>query len=137
MAAVAARSAAAEVQRENEVREVQSTRRIIKRRRKVARWKSPKFLLGMLCAGLVCGFCFVNTYANLAKTGYSRDELTNIYNQEKLENEQLKVQWNLLSSPRNVTAAAEKAGMIYAKDYDYLGKEKKTVASASESAIKD
>ena len=75
------------------------------------------------------GFCFVNTYANLAVTGYSRDELSNTFNEEKIKNEELKVQWNLLTSPRNVVASAEKSGMIYAKDYDYLGKPK-TVASA-------
>ena len=131
MAAVAVRPAEAEVQRQSDVRENRLPPRSRRRRRKVARWKSPKFLLVMLGFTLFLGFCFVNTYANLAVTGFSRDELSNTYNEQKIKNEELKVQWNLLSSPHNVTAAAQKSGMIYAKDYDYLGKPK-SVASAKE-----
>lgn len=134
MAAVAARSNA-EVQRETDAGEVRTTRRVVRRRRRTSALSSPKSFFVMMGMVLVVGLCFVNTYAHITVTGYNRDQLTNTYNEEKQKNEDLKVQWNLLSSPHNVVASAEKSGMIYAKDYDYLGKPK-SIASVPQS-VKD
>lgn len=78
--------------------------------------------------GVAMLFGWVAVYANVTITGYNRSRLTSECRAEKLKNERLKVECSRLSSPHIVTAAAERAGMIYATQYDYVH-QPQTVAS--------
>lgn len=94
---------------------------------KVRLARVSRLIVSVLVLAFVFGY--VNVYANLTMTGYNRSKLMTVCREEKLKNERLKVQWNSLSSPHKVVTAAEKSGMVYASDYDYLNKPK-TIASA-------
>lgn len=74
-------------------------------------------------------FGYVSVYANLTKTGFSRSKLTQMCRVERLRNERLKVEWIRHCSPETVVAAAEKSGMVYATEYEYVGQQQ-NVASA-------
>jgi hypothetical protein len=99
------------------------------------RTRRPKSLLrrhapyGVLCAALMCIFGYVWLYANLTATSFDRSRMMNEFKAEQIRNERLKVEYVRRLSPAYAMAAAEKAGMVYAKQYDYLGKSD-TVARA-------
>lgn len=101
------------------------------RRRSAARFPKAIRIL-ILIAGLALPFGYINAYANLAVTGYNRDSLMEQCRQERIHNERLKVELIRRSSPRSIVALAQKQGMIYATQYDYLQKPK-AVASAKRS----
>ena len=89
--------------------------------------RTLKLLIPMLA--LAFAFGYMNVYANLTTTAYSRTRLMTMYKQEKIKNERLKLMLTSRSGPQEVTSAAAKAGMVYATKYDYLGKPQ-NVASA-------
>ncbi|MCE5313619.1 MAG: hypothetical protein ABFD49_01500 [Armatimonadota bacterium] len=98
------------------------------RRLRFARFKHGlKMLLPVIAVVMLFGW--VAVYANVTVTGYNRARLTAECRAAKLMNERLKVEYNRLSSPHKVVAAAEKTGMVYATDYDYVHPPQ-TVASA-------
>lgn len=97
------------------------------RRLRYARFKRVVKML-MPVIGVAMLFGWVAVYANVTVTGYNRSKLTAQFRAEKLKNERLKVECSHLSSPHIVTAAAEKAGMVYATQYDYVH-QPQTVAS--------
>lgn len=82
-----------------------------------------------LAIGLAFLFGYASVYANLAKTGYTRSELSAMCRRQRIENERLRVELVRRSSPNFVVAAAKQSGMIPATQYDYLNKSR-TVASA-------
>ena len=51
------------------------------------------------------------------------------YKQEKLKNQELRIKLDALRRPQNVVAEAQKSGMVYATQYEYIGRQQK-VASA-------
>lgn len=100
---------------------------------RVRRRPRPRFIrlarLAVLAFCLIGLFGYASIYGNLTVAGYNRSKLMDAYRSELLENQRLKVEWISLGSPNRVVAAAEKSGMVYATDYEYLGKPQ-TVASA-------
>lgn len=78
--------------------------------------------------GVAMLFGWVAIYANVTVTGYNRSRLTSECRAERLENERLTVEYSRLSSPHIVTSSAQKAGMVYATEYDYIHRPQ-TVAS--------
>lgn len=89
------------------------------RRRRRSRFSQFIRML-MPVVGVAMLFGWVAIYANVTVTGYNRSRLTEQCRIERLKNERLKVECSRLSSPHKVTAAAQKAGMIYATSYDYI-----------------
>ena len=126
MAAVAAR--ATTVQKQTAAQPVRTTRRTRVRRSPRSSFRRAGRLV-LLVSALAFLFGYVNVYASLAKTSYSRSRLVQMCREEKLKNERLKVEWTRRCSPQNVVAAAEKSGMVYASNYEYMGASQ-TVASA-------
>jgi len=72
---------------------------------------------------------YVNVYARVTVAGYSRGRLDSVVRAEKIRNERLKLTYNSLCSPARVVAAAEKSGMVYPSNYEYL-RDTRMVASA-------
>lgn len=104
-----------------------AVRRVRVRRPKL---RAPRFIKPALIVLLLAGvFGYVNTYAKLTATAADRNRLTVQVKREKIRHERLKLRYIIDSSPRSVTAAAERNGMVYATDYDYL-RRPQTVASA-------
>ncbi|MCE5324142.1 hypothetical protein LLG46_12625 [bacterium] len=113
------------------VRRSPRTMRARTRRLRYARFKRVmKILMPVVCVAMLFGW--VAIYANVTVTGYNRSKLTAQLRAERLQNERLKVECSRLSSPHIVTVAAEKAGMVYATQYDYIH-QPQTVASADAS----
>lgn len=127
MAAVAAR--AATVRKQTADQSARTTRRVRVRRSPRSSFRRAGRLI-LLVSILAFSFGYVNVYANLAKTSYSRSRLVQMCREEKLQNERLKVEWTRRCSPQNIVAAAEKSGMVYATDYEYIGVSQ-TIASAA------
>lgn len=120
MAAVAQRRVE-ETRQQTTVTGTRRVRRARPRRRAWARYR-PMFSLiaGVLGLGLVLGW--MSVYGRLAVAGYNRSELVAACRQEQLKNQRLKLKLDSLTSPQSVVAAAQKAGMVYATEYEYLGK---------------
>ncbi|MCE5198367.1 MAG: hypothetical protein ABFD54_16695 [Armatimonadota bacterium] len=117
MAAVAQRSNA--VQTPRVTHSTQAPRRTRSRRR-----PNYKFRNALKCftfaVAIAMLFGWVSVHARITVTGYNRSRLTDLCREERLKNQRLKVQWDSLSSPHNVVAAAERSGMVYAAQYDYI-----------------
>ena len=126
MAAVAAR--AATVRRQTADQPVRTTRRTRVRRSPRSSFRRAGRLVLLVSAAFLFGY--IGVYASLAKTSYNRSNLVQMCREEKLRNERLKVEWTRRCSPQNVVAAAEKSGMVYATNYEYMGASQ-TVASAA------
>ncbi len=96
--------------------------RVTGRRRTIRQPYNYLMLVKRVLSALMIAFLlgYVNVYANLATTGHSRSRLTAAYERELRRNEQLKVEFKSLSSPHNVVMAAQKGGMVYATQYDYI-----------------
>lgn len=129
MAAVAR---AATVRKQNIDQPVRKTRRTRVRRSPRSSFRRAGRLV-LLVSALAFLFGYVNVYANLAKTSYNRSRLVQMCREEKLKNERLKVEWTRRCSPQNIVVEAEKSGMVYATEYDYIG-EPETIASAARLA---
>ncbi len=95
-----------------------STRTRVRRRRRSRFSQFVKMIMPVV--GVAMLFGWVAVYANVTVTGYNRSRLTEQCRVERLKNERLKVECSRLSSPHKVTAAAQRAGMIYATRYDYI-----------------
>jgi hypothetical protein len=89
-------------------------------------FKPVAFLLSLMLV-----FAYVNVYAGLAVQGFNRSKLIEMCRREKLRNERLKVDYITYSRPNWVVSAAEKNGMVYAKEYDYITRPE-VVASAAQ-----
>lgn len=98
-----------------------------KRRFKAKAYKM--LLVVVFLAGLIAPFAYTNVYAILKTTSYAKSDYQSMYWQEKVANERLQVQVVQYSSPGRIKAAAEKLGMVPAKQYDYLD-QTQTVASS-------
>ncbi len=97
------------------------------RRKRHARSRS---LLRLACP-LVVGamFLYVGLYASLTATSYTQSRVDKLCRQERIRNERLRVELTRRSSPGNVVSAAQRAGMVYATEYEYL-RRPPTMASA-------
>ncbi len=101
--------------------------RVITRRR--TRSNVSKLFWGAAIALVLVGlFGYVSVYVNLTTTGYNRAQLMAQCRQERIRNERLKIELNRLMSPQAIVVAAEKNGMVYATEYDYI--QPKAVAQA-------
>ena len=130
MAAVAVRQIGVGV-RQGEVAGVSGARpvRCVKRRRKS---RSRKLMRIVIPIFMVAAFLYIGLYAGVTAASYSKTRLTTLCRQERIRNERLTVELIRRSSPENVMAAAQKAGMVCATRYDYLRKPA-TVASSADS----
>lgn len=117
MSTVAARSAT--VHRER-ARYTKATPKRARRRRRATAMPGKGYITAAVVGVIVGIFGYVGLYANLTATSFNRSKLTQDYKQEKIKNERLKVEYARRSSPSEAMAAAQKAGMVYATQYDYL-----------------
>ena len=100
----------------------------VRRRTRIDFRRFSRFLLCVLTLASLFGY--VSIYANLTVAGYNRSKLLDMCRQERLDNQRLKLRWDALSSPNYVVSAAEKAGMVYATQYDYLDKPERLASTA-------
>jgi hypothetical protein len=84
-----------------------------------------------LCVLVLLGW--MSVYAQLAVAGYARSELLAACKQEQLKNQELRIKLDTLCRPRNVVAEAQKSGMVYATEYEYVGRPR-NVASTGNGA---
>ncbi|MGC8863390.1 MAG: hypothetical protein ACP5R5_11550 [Armatimonadota bacterium] len=76
----------------------------------------------MAVAVIAVTFVDIGIHAGLTAVSYRKSKLIEIRRLEKIRNERLTVELVARSSPRYVTAAAQKSGMVCATQYDYLQK---------------
>jgi hypothetical protein len=128
MATVAVRSAIARGQ--TAPRSASTHRRVrVTHRPKMLLRKNARY--AFLFAALVGVFGYVALYANLTATSFDRSRMMNEFKGEQIKNERLRVEYVRRVSPASAMDAARKTGMVYAVDYDYLGKSN-TVARADQ-----
>lgn len=88
-------------------------------------------LLRLICPLVLAAmFLYVGLYAGVTATSYAQSRMDKQCRQERIRNERLKVELTRRSSPSNLMSAAQKAGMVYATEYEYL-RRPATMASAS------
>ena len=114
------------VRREETAGMAMSTGRRIRRRKSRAR-KLTRLVIPIV---LVASFLYVGLYANMTAASYNKSKLIDLCRRERIRNERLMVEMIRRTSPRYVTAAAQRDGMVCATQYDYLHKPP-TVASAA------
>ncbi len=102
--------------------------RCVRRRRKS---RSRKLVRIVIPIFMVAAFLYIGLYAGLTAASYSKTRLTSLCRQQRIRNERLTVELIRRSSPKNVMAAAQKAGMVCATQYDYLHRPA-TVASTAD-----
>ena len=73
------------------------------------------------CVTLLLAFAYVALYANTLVQERKYADLVQKQRELKIKNDRLRLRLNALSAPDKIMAAAAKAGMVYAKQYDYLG----------------
>ena len=90
-------------------------------RRRVRGAFPPALRLGLvgLCVLVLLGW--MSVYARLAVAGYARSDLLAACKQEQLKNQELRIRLDTLRRPQNVVAEAQKSGMVYATEYEYVG----------------
>lgn len=76
-------------------------------------------------------FAYVAYQANYLTQGRRYTELREMRRQTQIELERLNVDLNAEKSPDKVISAASRVGMVYGKEYDYVGRSGR-VASSSE-----
>lgn len=103
---------------------VNGTRKVKRAKPKYRVWNRyrPALILASVVLGLVILLGWMSIYARLAVTGYSRSELVSALKHEQLKNQRLKMKLDSLTRPQSIVVAAEKAGMVYASEYEYVGK---------------
>lgn len=127
MSSVAVRSA--EARGQVTPRSTSIPRRMRVRRPKSVLSRNARY--AFLFAALVGVFGYVAVYATLTATSFDRSRMMNEFKIEKIKNERLRIDYVRRLSPASAMNAAQKAGMVYAVQYDYLCKSK-TVARADQ-----
>lgn len=95
-----------------------ATKHMRARRKRHARSRG---LYRLVCPLVLGGmFIYVGLYASLTATSYTQSRIDKLCRQERIRNERLKVELTRRSSPSNVMWSAQKAGMVYATEYEYL-----------------
>lgn len=116
MSVVAARTAT--VRKEAPANSRTALRRYRAKRRTRSFWRAARpILLGVVVVSL---FGYAGLYATLAATSFSKNRLAAECRREMIVNQRLKLEYDRRSSPESVVAAAQKAGMVYATEYEYL-----------------
>jgi len=85
-------------------------------------------LIGSILLFLI--FAYAAYAANSLVQDRRYSQLVAQQRQEKNRCERLSVRLSALGSPDKVKAAASTAGMVYAKEYDYVGKAGRVASSA-------
>ncbi len=80
-------------------------------------------------ASVIIALACIAIYAAVTALGYHNVELSSLCRIQEIENERLRVAITRCSSPEQIAAAAEKTGMIWATNYEYL-QPPQSVASA-------
>jgi len=108
--------------RQNPVRREETAGMAMSSGRRVRRRKSRARKLARLFIPivLVASFLYVGLYASVTAASYNKSKLIDLCRRERIRNERLTVDLIRRSSPRYVTAAAQKSGMVCATRYDYL-----------------
>ena len=105
------------------------TRRAYKSRRSHPR--AAKTAMGMIAGVfLFLVFAYGVFAAHSLVQGRRYSQLVIDQREEKIRTERLTVRLNALRSPDKVIAAAAKSGMVYAKEYDYIGRAGRVASSA-------
>ncbi|MCX8053457.1 MAG: hypothetical protein N3B12_06585 [Armatimonadetes bacterium] len=111
---------------ERDVKKQMLLRQMIKRKSRLRRL-ARRLLIPIVLAVLLL---YVALYAGVTSVSHKKSKLMDLYRQESIRHERLMVELIHFSSPRHVTAAAQRFGMVCATRYDYLSKPA-TVASAN------
>lgn len=94
--------------------------------------RAIKYAFGILAIVLLFGWMCV--YAMVTATGINRSDVARQLHREQLRNQRLKMKLDYLSCPQNVVVAAQKAGMVYSTQYEYIVKPQ-SVASAEKGMV--
>lgn len=123
----------AETSRQATTRESRKSTNRKARKRQSAMYRGAiKYAFGFLAVVLLFGWMCV--YAMVTATGINRSDISRQLRREQITNQRLKMRLDSLSCPQNVVIAAQKAGMVYATQYEYVGKPQ-TVASAGKGMV--
>jgi cell division protein FtsL len=115
----------------SDTREIKVRRKTVKRKsallgsQRASQKMTKIFVVALLIS---CAFGYIGVNANALVRGYQRNMLTEELRQERIRNQQLKAQWNALSSPDRIVAAAKKNGMVYSTEYEYVSDTKNVIA---------
>lgn len=96
--------------------------------RKVRVRRRPRSLLrknaryACLLTALLGVFGYVALYASLTATSFDRSRMMNEFKAEQIKNERLRIDYIRRSSPASAMGHAQRVGMVYARQYDYLGR---------------
>ncbi|MDH7602983.1 MAG: hypothetical protein QHI38_12625 [Armatimonadota bacterium] len=74
----------------------------------------------LIAIAVLVALAYIAVYAGVTALGYHNCKLSKLCRQQLIENERLRVAITRCSSPQQIAAAAEKAGMICATAYEYL-----------------
>ena len=113
----------------NKTTKTKRTRRVHRAVR--TRPRAAKTMFGLICGVLLfLVFAYAAYAANSLVQGRRYSQLIAQQRQEKNRCDRLSARLNALKSPDKVIAAASKCGMVYAKEYDYVGKAGRVASSA-------
>lgn len=102
----------------SELRKDATTRR--PKRRVVKRKRSGVCRILLLAAAVVLILGYVGMYAQVTHAGYQRAALLSELREQRLENEALRVEFQNLTSPERLNAAAQAAGMLPSTEISYI-----------------
>lgn len=123
MAAVAERTT--DYNRTPKTKKTKCGRRVVRSHQRAA-----KTMLGLIFGVLLfLVFAYAAYAANSLVQGRRYSQLITQQRQMKNRCERLSARLNALRSPDKVIAAASKTGMVYAKEYDYVGKAGRVASS--------
>jgi cell division protein FtsL len=91
------------------------------KRRAAKRKRSGVCRILLLAAAVALILGYVGIYAQVTHAGYRRAALLSELRQQRLENEALRVQFQNLTSPERLNAAAQAAGMLPSTEISYIG----------------
>jgi len=87
--------------------------------REVAKDQMGSVALAMMLA-LVVFLAYIGVYAKVTKNGYYRSSQVGRLREARAENQRLRADIQILSSPERLRRIAEKAGMRQCQAFDYL-----------------
>jgi len=87
--------------------------------RRISRNQMGSVVLSMLIAlGILLGY--VGMYAKVTKNGYCRSRLSVQVRETRVENQRLRADIQMLSSPDRLAQIAVRAGMQFSGEFDYV-----------------
>ena len=105
----------------------------LRRKRRRAYPPALRFGLVGLCVLVLLGW--MSVYAQLAVAGYARSDLLVACKRQQLTNQELRIRLDILCRPQNVVAEAQKSGMVYATQYEYVGRSRDVASTGNGAGV--